>query len=364
MSGDRETVRRVLIYRLGSLGDTVVTLPCFHLVARAFPDAERRVLTNEPIGGKAAPVEHVLGDGGFAHGYLRYPAGTRRLTSLFRLRREIRAFDPDLLVYLTETRGAAAAVRDVGFFRTCGIGRIVGAPLSSDLASYRYLPKRGLWEHEAERLARCMSPLGDVRLDSRESWDLRFTAAERARVERALAGWPGAGSFVAFSIGANKDVSDWGDARWSAVLPVLSDAAPGVGLALIGAAQDRARSAALAAHWRGPAINLCGALAPRESGLAIARARLFMGHDSGPMHLAAAVGTPTVAVFSGHSLPGVWFPYGPGHTPLHHRTKCAGCHLERCVEYGKMCITAIEPETVVKAARETLARRSAAPAGA
>jgi hypothetical protein len=52
---------RVLLYRLGSLGDMVVALPALHLVARTFPDAERRLLTNDPVSAKAAPAEAVLG---------------------------------------------------------------------------------------------------------------------------------------------------------------------------------------------------------------------------------------------------------------------------------------------------------------
>ena len=44
---------RILIYRLGSLGDTVVALPCFHLIARKFPHAERVLLTNFPVHAKA-----------------------------------------------------------------------------------------------------------------------------------------------------------------------------------------------------------------------------------------------------------------------------------------------------------------------
>ena len=40
------------------------------------------------------------------------------------------------------------------------------------------------------------------------------------------------------------------------------------------------------------------------------RAKIFMGHDSGPMHLAASVGTPSVSVFSNRAKPGIWFPFG------------------------------------------------------
>ncbi len=40
---------------------------------------------------------------------------------------------------------------------------------------------------------------------------------------------------------------------------------------------------------------------------------MFLGNDSGPMHLAAAVDTPAVAVFSRHAKPGIWFPLGNTH---------------------------------------------------
>lgn len=313
-----EDVRRILIYRLGSLGDTVVSLPCLHLIARVFPDAERRLLTNEPVNGKAAPVELVLGGSGLVTGPpIRYSAGTRSPTILFRLRREIRAFDPDLLVYLTESRGVGVALRDTAFFRTSSPGRIVGAPLTNDLATHRYLPREKRWEREAERLARCLAPLGDALLDRRESWDLRFSRAERARADAALSGWTGTQNFVVFSIGTKWPENDWGDARWSEAFATLTATLPELGLALIGSADEAARSDALATHWKGPVLNLCGRLAPRESALVIGNARLYLGHDSGPMHLAAAVGVRTVAVFSHKNKPGIWFPYGPGHIPLY-----------------------------------------------
>jgi len=334
-----EEVRRVLVYRLGSLGDTVVSLPCLHLVARAYPRAERRLLTNEPSGGKGAPVELILGGSGLISGIpIRYPAGTRNPAALFRLRRDIRAFDPDLLVYLTESRGVAATLRDVAFFRTCGVGRVVGAPISRDLATHRHLPRERRWEREAERLARCLAPLGDARLDRRGSWDLRFSAGERGKVDAVLAGWSGAGDFIAFSTGTKWPENDWGDTRWGAALAVLTATFPSLGLAMIGSADEAARLNRLAVPWKGAVLNMAGRLTPRESALVIARARLFLGHDSGPMHLAAAVGVSTVAVFSRKNRPGIWFPYGSGHVPLY---PAEG--------------TTIEPDALIAAARNILA---------
>jgi hypothetical protein len=107
--------RRVLVYRLGSLGDTLIALPSFHLIARAFPAAERRLLTNLPVAAKAPPAAAVLEHTGLIHGYMRYTTGTRSIRELLRLAAAIRRFRPNVLVYLTGARGLDAARRDSKF---------------------------------------------------------------------------------------------------------------------------------------------------------------------------------------------------------------------------------------------------------
>ena len=107
------SVKKVLIYRLGSLGDTIVALPCFYLIARAFPKAERRLLTNFPIHAKAPAAAAVLGDTGLVHGYMRYTMATRRIGELLRLAWEIRCFHPDVLVYLMPARDQERTARPI-----------------------------------------------------------------------------------------------------------------------------------------------------------------------------------------------------------------------------------------------------------
>ncbi len=350
-------VERVLIYRLGSLGDTLVALPCFHLIERAFPQAERRVLTTYPVGAKAAPIEAVLGDSGLIHSTLRYPMGLRDPRHFLALRNDIKHWRPDLLIYLAEPRRPWTVWRDVLFFRLCGIDRIVGAPLDRDRVFHRARAD-GTWEPEAERLARCLEPLGDAAPERRENWDLRLNRSEIAAADAALAGWEGARDFIALGIGTKFDVNDWGDDRWRATLATLGRDHAATGLVAIGVAEEAERSARLLSAWPGPRLNLCGRLTPRESAAALRRARLFLGHDSGPMHLAAAVGTPAVVAFSARNRPGVWFPYGPGHRPIYHRTPCFNCNLSVCAQFQKMCITSIEPAEVSRAEDEVLARKS------
>ena len=76
----------IVIYRLGSLGDTIVALPCFTAVTRLFPNARKVLLTNKPISTKAAPIESILGAGtGFFDTSIAYPVGTRSPGALFAL---------------------------------------------------------------------------------------------------------------------------------------------------------------------------------------------------------------------------------------------------------------------------------------
>ncbi|HXS13954.1 MAG TPA: glycosyltransferase family 9 protein [Acidobacteriaceae bacterium] len=365
-------VRRVLVYRLGSLGDTLIALPSFHLIARAFPHAERRLLTNLPVASKAPPAAAVLENTGLIHGYMRYATGTRSIRELIRLTLEIRRFSPDVLVYLTGARGLDCARRDQRFFHLAGAGRLVGVPLTPAMQ----LNLNGLdapppdpfsieLEPEASRLARNIAELGDAHLDDPASWDLSLTPDEHAAAARAIG--PEALShgdkalqheLLAVSVGTKVQAKDWGRDNWRELLTRLARAFPNRSLLLTGSSEESEASNFAAAGWQssggGPVVNLCGRLTPRESAAALARARLFIGHDSGPMHLAAAVGTPCVAIFAARNLPRQWFPYGPNHRILYHRVECAGCGLETCIEQQKKCILSITVDEVLTAIHSAL----------
>ena len=365
--------RRVLVYRLGSLGDTLITLPTLHLIARVFPQAERRLLTNLPVDAKAPAAAAVLANTGLIHGYMRYTAGTRSVGEILRLTFEIRRWRPDILVYLADARGIEAARRDAKFFRLCGISRQVGVPVTpamqfngfgADPPSDR-LAQSDL-EPEAARLARNIRELGDARLDDPASWDLHLTPAEHAKAIAAIGPDALQREILAVSVGTKVQSKDWGRDNWRALLTQLAHAFPGRALLLAGSSEESEASNFAASGWQlsggGPVVNLCGRLTPRESAAAFARARLFVGHDSGPMHLAAAVGTRCVAVFAARNLPRQWFPYGHGHRVVYHRVECAGCGLETCIEQRKKCILSITVDEVMHAIRDAMLHTDAPPA--
>lgn len=304
---------RVLIFRTGSLGDTAFNLPVFHHLNRIWPDAEKRVLTNFPVVSEAPPLQAVLSED-FATGYFPYPIGARNPAALWRLARDIRRWGPDVAVYANECRSRrTATLRDGLFLRLCGARKVYGLPLSADLRRHRFDAATGLYEREVSRIARALAALGPIDVGAPDNRDLRLTDAENAAADAMLAGWEARERFLCFSPGTKQAVKDWTDPNWGAALEAISARRPGLGLAVVGAAEDRDRADRLCTHWAGPTVNACGLIPPRASAALIARAEAFVGNDSGPMHLAASVNTPAVAVFSTLAKPGVWFPLGAAH---------------------------------------------------
>lgn len=357
MKKDLSSARRVLIYRLGSLGDTVVALPALHLVKRAFPQAEKRMLTNIPINAKAAPVAAILEHTGLVNGYFRYGVGTRSLTDLLRLWWTLLRWRPEVLVYLGSARGTSSARRDDTFFRLCGIRRRIGIPVTEAMQQHQWFEETQSFEGEAARLAKNISALGDARLDDPASWDLHITAEEQDRADQSLAPL-GGHPLIAVSIGTKLQANDWGKDNWRTLLGSLATLYPDYGLVLNGAAVEHEASEFVAEGWReaggGPVLNLCGKLSPRESGAVFRRARLFIGHDSGPMHLASAVQTTCIGIFGARNKPYVWFPYGRQHRVIYHKVSCWGCGLETCIVEKKRCLTSITVDEVMEQVRSVL----------
>ena len=124
--------KKVLIHRLGSLGDTAIMLPVFHHLNAIWPQAEKRVMTNFPVAA-AAP--------------------------LLSLASEVRAWGPDIAIYANEARSIAMTLRDGAFLRLCGARRIVGLPVARSRREHQFDPQTGLYERETSRIARALNAL-------------------------------------------------------------------------------------------------------------------------------------------------------------------------------------------------------------
>jgi heptosyltransferase-3 len=240
----------------------------------------------------------------------------------------------------------------------------VGVPLTEGMQRNFYGDAAGdLWEGNLEpegaRLCRNIAELGDGRLEDAASWGLGLTAEEQEAAAKAIGDEALGFEAIAVSVGTKVQAKDWGKDNWQGLLGAMAAEFPGRTLLLAGAPEESEASEFAAEGWRanggGTVVNLCGRLTPRESAAAFARARLFVGHDSGPMHLSAAVGTPVVAIFAARNIPRQWFPFGEKHRVVYHRVECWGCGLETCIEQRKKCLMTITVDEVMAEVRAAMA---------
>jgi ADP-heptose:LPS heptosyltransferase len=117
---------------------------------------------------------------------------------------------------------------------------------------------------------------------------------------------------------------------------------------LLGGAKDSAKAEAVVRS--APAlIDGCGTFSVGQSAAMLSLCRLAVVMDSGPMHLASAVGTPSVVVYSRYDRIGRWLPLGSGHTILYRDMPCAGCREPVCPVAGHPCMSEIQVADVFDA---------------
>ena len=156
---------------------------------------------------------------------------------------------------------------------------------------------------------------------------------------------------AALHVGATKLYKKWPPDYFATLVAQLRD--NGYQVAFIGAGRDSDDIAAvtdrLPANIAADTVNLCNRLSLRELAAFLQRVRLFVGNDSGPCHLAAAMGAKGVAIF-GPTRIDLWGPLSARMTVLQEGGVCSPeCTRSRC-QFEHRCLTAITPDKVMNAA--------------
>lgn len=304
---------KLLVVKLGGLGDLLLATPALRALRARYPAGRIAVLTTReaaPLLRESPLVDRVYALEKYAFDYpgrvLRHPARLLALAGpLAELRRE--RYDAALLLHHLTLRfgrlkyrallAAIGARMDVGLEN--GWGGFLGARV----------PDRGFGaRHEAEYLLDVAAAVG-ARLPAAArgprladlGWEDVSPAADRDRPRIAL--HPGSGGYSL--------ARRWPAGRFAELAAALH-AEMDATCVFVGGADERDLHGDILARLGGPpwATSLAGATDPHELARALARCALFIGNDSLPMHLAAAVGIPVVAIF-GPSNARAWGPYAP-----------------------------------------------------
>lgn len=346
------SIEKILIYRLSSLGDTVVTLPIFHAIKYNYPNSHRTILTNKAERKETFTMSLLRGTE-LIDDAIGYSRGIN-WKELLKVRKKIVKYNPDILFYIfARPLPYTRLIRDQLFFYSCKITNIIGMPYNLKLRSFFYKDQYKKYEHVSEYLSRCISKVVKVELDNPAYWSIHLKKNEHRKMEQKLKKINNIRKIIVIAPGTKIPIKDWGIENWKKLMSYLSTKYKNFGAVFIGVESERKRCSILQKYWIGPSLNLAGRIGVRECASLIQKVDLFLGHDSGPMHLASIVQTPIVAIFSSRAKKGVWFPYPNrvDHEIVYHKFSCSNCNLikdEDC-QHNKRCINSITPEEVVQA---------------
>ena len=344
---DPGSVRRVLVIRSRFLGDLCLTMPVVDHLRRLAPQAEIDYLAEAPY----APV--LEGDPRIDQLVVAPRSATPGETVA--LVRRLRARRYDLLLDLfcnprTAVWAAAsgAGVR-VGYtgkgWRTCAYTHPVSPRATSAV------------QYHLESLARLGWP---VDTDSVPRLHVAPHRREAGRARWAREGVPGTKRAVVLHPGAAWPTRRWPAPHFARLAQLVLEAFPDLEVRLLAGPAETALAEEIASAVRDPRCRVLSPVPLGELPALLECAAALVGGDTGPLHVSAGVGTPTVGLF-GRSLPDVTFPYPPaaGHRAVYHRVWCSPCTLDACAHLS--CLWTLTPEVVLRSLEESLlqARRAA-----
>jgi heptosyltransferase-3 len=332
---------RILVIKLKQPGDVLVSTPVLSALKQAWPNVQVTYLV--PKGTEDMIADHPLLDN-----LLVVDRRNDGLKQAWQLIRALRLQRFDLVIELSGgDRGAfytmmSGARERIGFWRA-------RMPWWQRHGVFtRLLPRPPVSLHMVEHNLEAVRSLGVEPL--RPRLEFYWNAQVEARVIELLTslGLPDKG-FAVVHPGAGWRFKCWTPSGYARIIEALEKLGLPVVLTGSRTAHERDLIKAVLVACRVKPINLAGRLTLKELGALIAKARLFFGVDSAPMHLAAAVNTPSVALF-GPTKVFNWGPWGKGHLVIRKDWDCLPCDADGCLGSKiSRCLEEISPDEVLAA---------------
>ncbi len=339
---------RVLVRATNWVGDAIMALPALRAVRRRFPEARISVVARPYVAdiyrGQQICDAFIVYDPNGAH------AGLHRRE---RLAQELRAQKFDIALLLQNAFDAAWLAWRAGIPERIGYARDGRALLLTKRVA---VPKRGeIPSHEQFYYLELLRRAGWINSLPSESFvGLTVSAEHREQAEGILRSAGARPGVTRIAIGAGASYGSakcWPPERFAEFVNRFRQHTD-ADVILFGTAVEQNVSTAITSGIKGPSISLVGTTAIADLPALLSCCQLFVGNDSGAMHVAAAVGLPVVAIF-GPTDPNGTAPITPRCAIMQEKPYCSPCFLRRC-PIDHRCMTRVMPEAVEAAARRWL----------
>jgi heptosyltransferase-2 len=336
------TYIRILIIKPGAMGDLLHLTPAIRALKERFPQARISILVGSRVSASLFennPLVHdtVIFDKRGEH---------RSLSSLLKLWKELRKTRFDLVINYQRSN-------------------LKGWFLASAAFPCRFLvyhKAKGRTVHAVVNHLETLAPLGIDPL----TVDQRLAFAPGGEAERYAEQLFESSSFrgkaaIALNPGASFRIKCWSPERFAALGERLGNEL-GVDVVIVGGGGERDLAEEINAGMSRPPLDLVGKTNLLQLGAVLQKCALLVSGDTGPMHMATAVGTPVIALF-GAIDPDRTGPVGEGHRIIRHgEITCVPCNAKLCANHRNLaCMEEISVDEVFKAIVEMLAKNGVLP---
>ena len=351
MTGHEENILRgiknILIIQLGDIGDVVWCIPTLRAIKESIPGVTTCVVVREGFG-ELLQMEPAVADIFEVKKYKGNFFG--RITGHIQFFKEIRSRKFDMAIDLRAgDRGAflaflsgakkrvSAHYNDVPFWRNLLFTNIVHPRPSEKI--------RGA----AEQSLRIVRELGIDTADKIPRLTVSDQVKRRARVIMAAAGLT-ENAWITVNLFSRWSYKELPEEKWLDVLDWLEEES-GLSVALVGSPDEREKAERLKVKCKGKVFNLTGKTTLAELAGVLRLSRLHIGVDSAALHIAAAVGTPTISVY-GPSDWKEWAPLGGKHRIVMSDLECIPCRQKGCngTEWSR-CLEELDTNKIKTAIR-------------
>ncbi len=357
----RESIRRILVVKLDHIGDVVTALPAIRKLKTSFPDARITLLAGQAaraLGALEPAIDEFIE---FEFFHPRSQLGEMNLTKedFARLETLLHKYRFDLAIDLRQHHATREVLRYTGARILAGYDTLGRFPFL-DIA-LEWDGDKALHRKRSHIVDDLLALVAAVDAACATGPEMLAVAPEPIGLEslpepvQALFARP----VVAVHPGAGNVTKLWPEKHFSALIDLIVEH-DGVSVLLVGGPDDAAVAETLMrnALLPGRVASVAGSLPLEDLPRLLVRCALYIGNDTGPKHIAAALGIPTIGVHSGVVDATAWGPMGRRAVALQRNMRCSPCYLARAEDCPRQlaCLRFLEPSAVHELVEMLLAR--------
>jgi len=349
-SDKKKDVEVVCIHRVGQIGDLFCSFPAMYFIRRKYPNSHLILLTS-PGRNLNAELTDLLSSIDWIDEVITYKSSRSQFASLHKV---LTGKKIDLWVSLPQDRTTFfREFRAILFARLVSSGQGVGFSVNVVPWFERFQSRKFLLVGEVERL-RAIAGADYTSSEKTNPFLLEDEIINSRKLTEDLKLYKNKPVMI-LAPGSNRETNMWPVDNFVEI--ARRWVAEGGQVLLVGGIKDvKLGENIILGNKHSCVFDLIGKLPLKQTVALMRIATVFVGNDSGPMHIAAYANTPCVIAFSARDYPVKWFPTGTSHTIIRKDVTCSPCVAETC-RHDNLCLKLITIEEVWNGAASHLKRK-------